>query len=79
MSSPADANPFTEMPRKLYDGELTSGEIWWRDHQVWLQERGYMLRPRYRPDWVPSWHKDGGAYYDSYEDGRAIVVSYHIR
>lgn len=37
-----------------------------------------MLRPRYKPDWVPSWHKDGGAYYDSYEDGRAIVVSYPV-
>ncbi|KAI0358590.1 hypothetical protein OH77DRAFT_1397313 [Trametes cingulata] len=35
--------------------ELSSSECWWRDHQVWLQERGYMLRPRYRPGWKPSW------------------------
>ncbi|OCH83830.1 hypothetical protein OBBRIDRAFT_892117 [Obba rivulosa] len=36
-------------------GTLKPGEIWWRDHQPWLQERGYSLRPRYMPDWIPSW------------------------
>ncbi|KAF7797588.1 hypothetical protein EIP86_008788 [Pleurotus ostreatoroseus] len=35
--------------------QLSNGEIWWRDHQQWLQEKGYMLRPRYRPGWIPSW------------------------
>jgi hypothetical protein len=34
---------------------LSEGEIWWRDHQVWLDERGYKLRPRLTPGWVPSW------------------------
>lgn len=29
-------------------------EAFWRDHQVWLQEKGYMLRPRFHPDWIPS-------------------------
>ncbi|KAJ3477233.1 hypothetical protein NLI96_g10607 [Meripilus lineatus] len=33
---------------------LLPDEIFWRDHQVWLQEKGYMLRPRYHPDWIPS-------------------------
>ncbi|KAJ3478318.1 hypothetical protein NLI96_g9839 [Meripilus lineatus] len=32
---------------------LQPEEIFWRDHQVWLQEQGYMLRSRYHPDWVP--------------------------
>jgi len=27
----------------------------WRDRQRFLQSRGYMLRSRYHPDWVPSW------------------------
>ncbi|OCH93150.1 hypothetical protein OBBRIDRAFT_749934 [Obba rivulosa] len=36
-------------------GALDPDEIWWRDHQPWLQERGYSLRPRYMPDWIPSW------------------------
>ncbi|KIJ23929.1 hypothetical protein M422DRAFT_120389, partial [Sphaerobolus stellatus SS14] len=30
-------------------------EIFWRDHQAFLQNRGYTLRPRYHPQWVPSW------------------------
>ena len=46
-------------PPPLKPGELDENEIWWRDHQVWLQERGYMLRPRYRPDWTPSWEDTG--------------------
>ncbi|OJT15428.1 hypothetical protein TRAPUB_8016 [Trametes pubescens] len=35
--------------------KLSEVECWWRDHQGWLAERGYLLRPRYRPDWKPSW------------------------
>lgn len=34
---------------------LSEGEIWWRDHYKWLDERGYQLRPRLTPGWVPSW------------------------
>ncbi|KAJ7902316.1 kinase-like domain-containing protein [Mycena leptocephala] len=37
---------------------LKDREIYWRDHQVWLQECGYMLRPRYLPSWIPSWKTD---------------------
>lgn len=41
---------------KPYDPEkLAITEVFWRDHQKWLQDRGYMLRPRYMPDWTPSW------------------------
>ncbi|KAJ7028519.1 hypothetical protein C8F04DRAFT_1118960 [Mycena alexandri] len=36
-------------------GDLLEGEVFWRDRQVWLQGCGYMLRPRYRPGWIPSW------------------------
>ncbi|KAI8993982.1 kinase-like domain-containing protein [Trametes punicea] len=53
-------------------GDLSEDEIWWRDHQVWLQERGYMLRPRYRPGWVPSW-KVNEDYCRMFEDGRSIL------
>ncbi|KZT10924.1 uncharacterized protein LAESUDRAFT_644190 [Laetiporus sulphureus 93-53] len=38
-----------------FPGKLRKGELYWRDRQPWLQEHGYMLRPRYRPDWKPSW------------------------
>uniref|UniRef100_D8PUI8 Protein kinase domain-containing protein n=1 Tax=Schizophyllum commune (strain H4-8 / FGSC 9210) TaxID=578458 RepID=D8PUI8_SCHCM len=34
-------------------------ERWWVDHQPWLEGHGYMLRPRYRPGWTPSWYADG--------------------
>ncbi|KAJ7466648.1 kinase-like domain-containing protein [Mycena galericulata] len=37
---------------------LTPGEIFWRDHQPWLEECGYSLRPRFRPGWIPSWKTD---------------------
>ena len=39
----------------VLDTGLMPDEFFWRDHQPWLQERGYMLRPRYMPDWKPSW------------------------
>ncbi|TFK64547.1 hypothetical protein BDN72DRAFT_802046 [Pluteus cervinus] len=34
---------------------LSPPEIWWRDHQPWLESCGYALRERFKPDWVPSW------------------------
>jgi hypothetical protein len=41
------------------EGGLSEGEIYWRDHQKWLLECGYRLRPRYDPGWIPSWTKTG--------------------
>jgi hypothetical protein len=38
-------------------GHLVTTEFFWRDHYTWLKERGYTLRPRYAPDWVPSWEQ----------------------
>ncbi|KAF5376842.1 hypothetical protein D9757_004435 [Collybiopsis confluens] len=35
--------------------EIQDWEIFWRDHYEWLKDRGYQLRPRYRPGWVASW------------------------
>lgn len=35
--------------------ELSPEESWWKDRQEWLAQRGYMLRPRFRPGWKPSW------------------------
>ncbi|KAG5349874.1 hypothetical protein E4T56_gene8386 [Termitomyces sp. T112] len=35
--------------------KLSSGEIFWRDHYNFLKDRGYTLRKRYDPDWIPSW------------------------
>jgi len=36
-------------------GQLTEWETLWRDRHDWLLEQGYQLRPRYSPNWKPSW------------------------
>ncbi|KAJ7092046.1 hypothetical protein B0H15DRAFT_835274 [Mycena belliarum] len=34
---------------------LTSSERFWQDQSIWLKECGYVLRPRFRTGWIPSW------------------------
>ncbi|THH17231.1 hypothetical protein EUX98_g9169 [Antrodiella citrinella] len=36
-------------------GALHDGEVQWRDRYLFLEEHGYVLRPRYHPEWKPSW------------------------
>lgn len=56
------------------DGELSKLELFWRDHSSWLEERGYMLRPRYKMNWVPSW-LDKRKHWSRCEDGQRPSVS----
>ena len=49
---------FPDESGNMREGKLHSNEHFWRDHQPWLQESGYLLRPRYHPDWVASWIRD---------------------
>ncbi|KZV68696.1 hypothetical protein PENSPDRAFT_609714 [Peniophora sp. CONT] len=52
-----DIDALLERPHdygKLYDSEAR-----WRDKQHFLQSKGYMLRPRLRPNWTPSWLRSG--------------------
>ena len=46
-----------ELARKIAQDAmvLDANEIRWRDRQQFLERQGYMLRPRYRPGWIPSW------------------------
>ena len=53
---------------------LSSLEIKWRDRQTFLQSRGYMLRPRLRPGWTPSW-LETGTYWRRSEDSAELPVS----
>ncbi|KAH9839162.1 uncharacterized protein C8Q71DRAFT_748236 [Rhodofomes roseus] len=53
-------------------GQLSSAECIWRDRQPWLEERGYTLRPRYRPDWIPSW-KGTDIWSLMCEDGQILI------
>ncbi|KAF9230234.1 kinase-like domain-containing protein [Melanogaster broomeanus] len=41
--------------RRLSPEELDGREAWWCAHYEQLKARGYLLRPRYSPEWVPSW------------------------
>jgi hypothetical protein len=59
-------------------GALDEHELWWRDHQKWLQECGYMLRPRYRPGWVPSWKDKPELFYLFCEDGQLMGVRWRL-
>ncbi|KAI8970998.1 kinase-like protein [Trametes punicea] len=34
---------------------LLPAEVFWRERQQFLHDAGYILRPRYWPDWRPSW------------------------
>ncbi|KAE9405942.1 hypothetical protein BT96DRAFT_811501 [Gymnopus androsaceus JB14] len=51
-------------------------EEWWAGHFVFLKERGYMMRPRYRPDWKPSYTLDYSDRYLDFEDGQKSVHPY---
>jgi len=57
--------------RELYS--LQKDELFWVNHVLYLQARGYQLRPRYQPDWIPSWRENGHPPYQ-YEDSSATLV-----
>lgn len=46
--------------------------MFWVDYQPFLLSRGYKLRPRYQPDWVPSW---GTQRITQEEDSLLLIVS----
>jgi hypothetical protein len=50
-----------ENPDEIPDyDELFITEKFWRNNFAYLKDRGYLLRPRFSPDWVPSWKTRGG-------------------
>ncbi|KAK7448867.1 hypothetical protein VKT23_013597 [Stygiomarasmius scandens] len=57
--------------------ELSPLERYWRDHKTWLEERGYLLRPRYHPGWTPSW-KNTSKIPDDCEDGQTAKEEQHL-
>jgi hypothetical protein len=65
--------PFLDDPRPDEEpGDLWEGEIWWAERQEAFERAGYMLRPRNRPDWQPSWHGTNKPY-DYFEDGQSTM------
>jgi hypothetical protein len=55
-------------------GDLGEHEEWWVERQQALEQAGYMLRPRYRLGWKPSWVGTNKFYLD-FEDGQPLIVS----
>lgn len=55
-------------------GTLYTSEQWWRDQYFEIEDHGYELRPRYHPDWKPSWRRSGKDFF-SMEDGQPTIVS----
>ncbi|KZT71756.1 hypothetical protein DAEQUDRAFT_687108 [Daedalea quercina L-15889] len=70
--SATDTTDLVALGNELY-GKLMEHEYFWRDRQPWLQDHGYMLRPRYRPDWKPSWLGTKKDHMDC-EDGQNTIV-----
>ncbi|KAN0105408.1 Protein kinase-like domain containing protein [Russula decolorans] len=54
-------------------GDVGETEKWWVERQEALERAGYMLRPRYRPGWQPSW-TGTGKFYLNFEDGQSITM-----
>lgn len=61
---PAQESP--EAPYSVSDGSLQPWEVAWRDRFDALKAKGYVLRPRFRPDWQPSWIRMGLGGYERY-------------
>ncbi|KAI9455513.1 kinase-like domain-containing protein [Russula earlei] len=55
----------------IYDtepGSIDEVEKWWIERQEALERAGYMLRPRFRPGWEPSW-SGTKKFHLNFEDG----------
>jgi hypothetical protein len=63
--------------QNTYNADIRPHERFWVDQQPFLLSRGYKLRPRYDPAWVPSWQRPGneGEFPIFFEDGSGLLVS----
>lgn len=60
--------------KRIKPHQLNMMELYWMKLQKWLQEeKGYMLRPRFREDWVASWLGTGRDH-EYIEDGQVHFV-----
>ena len=72
MSTTANTYAYSESPNRKA-GTLVTTERWWRDRYDEIASRGYELRPRYHPQWQPSWLKSRRDFY-TVEDGQPTIV-----
>lgn len=78
----ASEEPRTNSPIKRASkndpATLHPGEIWWRDRYQVLLDNGYQLRPRFRPDWKPSWQGKNVHPFTCEDAVPNIVCSLHL-
>lgn len=55
------------MPKSYYE-TLYKDEIFWRDRYQFFRRKGYILRPRYHPDWQASWRFEVNPILEFFED-----------
>ena len=68
------SHPSTNSPSSRLES-LRETEIFWRDNFTWFKDQGYQLRPRFAPDWIPSW-KGTSKFRLQCEDGHPLLVSF---
>lgn len=54
--------------------ELSEAEKRWVSFQPYLLSKGYELRPRYRPGWIPSWRASGAHPLDCEDSADSLPV-----
>jgi len=54
---------------------LSNTERKWMNRAEMLEQEGYILRPRLRPDWTPSW-LESGKHPMACEDGERLPVDF---
>ncbi|KAJ3760669.1 kinase-like domain-containing protein [Lentinula raphanica] len=55
------------------ENELRPEDHWWINHFEYLKEHGYMMRPRYRPGWKPSYDTKAVWERSRAEDGQELI------
>lgn len=53
---------------------LRKEEEWWVKHQPFLRSRDYFLRPRYDPNWTPTWEENEEMWPHLCEDSLPIRI-----
>ncbi|KAG9096220.1 hypothetical protein FS749_008885 [Ceratobasidium sp. UAMH 11750] len=54
--------------------ERSEAENRWVSFQPYLLSKGYQLRPRYQPDWVPSWKTTGANPYNCEDSANSLPL-----
>ncbi|TFY71464.1 hypothetical protein EVG20_g1532 [Dentipellis fragilis] len=74
--------PYLDHDKRVIDESISESraklrrvERQWAKVQPWLQSKGYMLRPRFRQGWVPSWRGEGKVQVTHCEDAIRHVVA----